>query len=354
MNAPKDSTPDTMAHIAKVRNYLYQTSDNLVDRGQVHDQSKLESVEKPGFDRVVGALEGLTYPSDEYRDALKAADLKPTLEHHYANNRHHPEHYPNGINDMTWPDIEEMMCDWKAASERMLNGGDFAASMVHNRQRFEIDNQLFGIMVNSCKERGWIAKDWEIPDLWQEGLDLIAAVYTERARLIALVASIFPAWTAPGPVVEPGYSNIVYIELPTGQCSWHIADVDWHFFEGAQWMTTEHPMAWDGHSTELKHYRIEEAITGLNRMEYGFEFQPGVITVPVNAGTATFIHRIGDTVSGSVAGEHPGAHDGQHRGGDDVQGDGAAGPGASDVNLAGSEGGSAPVQPVQPEGSAES
>lgn len=271
MSASKDSTQDTMAHIAKVRNYLYQTSDNLVDRGQVHDQSKLESVEKPGFDRVVGALEGLSYPSDEYRAALKLVDLKPTLEHHYANNRHHPEHYPNGINGMSWPDIEEMLDDWKSASERMSNASDFGASLVHNRKRFEISNQLFEIMVNTCKERGWVSADWVIPSSWEEGLDVLAAVYTERARLIALAAACFPSWHDEDPDAEDGYKHLVYIELPTGQCSWHIADTDWHFFEGTRWTMAmgSGPLIWDGHSTDQKHERIETATLGLNRMEYG-------------------------------------------------------------------------------------
>lgn len=36
---------------------------------------------------------------------------------------------------------------------------------------------------------------------------------------------------------------VAFIELPTGQVSWHIAP---------------HPVAWDGHTTEQKHQRIRE------------------------------------------------------------------------------------------------
>jgi len=44
--------------------------------------------------------------------------MKPAIEHHYKNNRHHPEHFNNGIDEMNLVDLIELLCDWKAASER--------------------------------------------------------------------------------------------------------------------------------------------------------------------------------------------------------------------------------------------
>lgn len=40
---------------------------------------------------------------------------------------------------------------------------------------------------------------------------------------------------------------VAFIELPTGQVSWHMP---------------QHPMTWDGHSTEEKYDRIKEFISG--------------------------------------------------------------------------------------------
>ena len=38
-------------------------------------------------------------------------------------NRHHPEHFgEDGIRGMNLPDVVEMLCDWKAASERTKDG----------------------------------------------------------------------------------------------------------------------------------------------------------------------------------------------------------------------------------------
>lgn len=45
-------------------------------------------------------------------------------------------------------------CDWKAASERTKQGS-IAASLVHNRMRFGIDDQLAAILENTVRELGW-------------------------------------------------------------------------------------------------------------------------------------------------------------------------------------------------------
>ena len=61
--------------------------------------------------------------------------LKPALDIHYANNRHHPEHFPKGIRGMDLLDLLEMICDWKASSERHADGNIFNSIEV-NQKRF--------------------------------------------------------------------------------------------------------------------------------------------------------------------------------------------------------------------------
>lgn len=147
-----DSTQDTLEHINKVRGYMLQMQYQIMRRGIVHDASKLEEPEKSGYDVLTRRLAELTYGSDEYRAAL--AEAKPTIDHHYAHNRHHPEHWTYGINSMSLLDIIEMLCDWKAASERTKQGS-IAASLTHNKQRFGIDDQLAAILENTVVELGW-------------------------------------------------------------------------------------------------------------------------------------------------------------------------------------------------------
>lgn len=147
-----DSFDDTLDHIIKVQARILEAMVNLRRRGQYHDASKLEEPEKSGYDQLTADLKDIVYGSDEYRAALVAA--KPVIDHHYAVNTHHPEHYLNGIDDMSLFDVLEMLCDWKAASERTKQGS-IAASLVHNKTRFGISDQLASILENTVRELEW-------------------------------------------------------------------------------------------------------------------------------------------------------------------------------------------------------
>ena len=147
-----DSTQDTLTHIHKVQDNLVQAIDNLSDRAEVHDASKLEEPEKSGFDAMMGRLSNAVYGSDDYKAAL--AEGKPTIAHHYAVNDHHPEHWPGGVNDMSLLSILEMLCDWKAASERTKQGS-IQQSLPINKERFGISDQLYAVLENTVRELGW-------------------------------------------------------------------------------------------------------------------------------------------------------------------------------------------------------
>lgn len=149
----KDSTAETTEHIKRVRGWMGAAYSRIIARCIDHDKSKLESPEKEGFDEVTNALHGITYGSGEYKAQL--AKLKPVLEHHYAHNSHHPEHYPNGIDGMSLLDLIEMLCDWKAASERHADGS-IQRSLEINRERFKIGDQLQSILQNTAAEMGWL------------------------------------------------------------------------------------------------------------------------------------------------------------------------------------------------------
>jgi hypothetical protein len=147
-----DSADDTIDHMTKVRKRIAEITNALIARGSVHDLSKLQEPEKSGYDQLVTKLTDVVYGSDEYRAAL--AEAQPTIAHHYAANSHHPEHYPNGIAGMSLLDLVEMLCDWKAASERTKQGS-IAQSLPVNQGRFGISDQLFSILENTVKELGW-------------------------------------------------------------------------------------------------------------------------------------------------------------------------------------------------------
>ncbi len=139
---------ETMKHIEKVRKYLKVFTDKITNRGIEHDKVKLESPEVEIFAEFTPKLAGTTYGSEEYNTYLK--EMKVALDHHYANCRHHPEHFAKGINEMNLVDLIEMLADWKAASERQ-NNGNILKSIEMNAQRFGYDDQLKQILLNTVR-----------------------------------------------------------------------------------------------------------------------------------------------------------------------------------------------------------
>ena len=151
-----DSSIDTRAHIERVQTLIQSAISNLARRATVHDLSKLASPEKEMFDGATIKLRAIAYGTPEYKEALK--ELGPALQHHYEHNSHHPEHYPNGIEGMTLFDSLEMLLDWKAATERMKDGGDIWKSIEHNAGRFAMSPQMVQILRNTAQEMEWPKK----------------------------------------------------------------------------------------------------------------------------------------------------------------------------------------------------
>jgi len=147
-----NSKPDTIKHISRVKELLTHASNELLVRADKHDNSKLLSPEKELFDEYTPKLKECTYGSPEYKGYLKG--LKVALDHHYANNSHHPEHYHNGVNGFDIIDLIEMLNDWKAATERHADG-DIYKSIEINKTRFNLSDQLCNIFINTANRLGW-------------------------------------------------------------------------------------------------------------------------------------------------------------------------------------------------------
>ncbi len=86
------------------------------------------------------------------------------------------------------------------------------------------------------------------------------AVYLERNRCVLLAARLALAnGLAAGMGIdekeEPGWQHVIYIDLPTGQVSWHIPD---SFLAEIGGMLPAYLKPWDGHTTEEKYWRMHE------------------------------------------------------------------------------------------------
>lgn len=157
---------DTTAHIVKVQEILNQFTTQLHERGVNHDASKFSMKEAPLFAKHTAELSTLTYMSPEY---LKSLDnLKLALNHHYKENRHHPEYHiykyaKAGTNvvrqaNTDWMnliDVMEMLADWRAASLRHADG-DIMTSIEKNQERFGYDNGVKELMKNTARFCGWL------------------------------------------------------------------------------------------------------------------------------------------------------------------------------------------------------
>ncbi len=181
----------TLNHILTVQRFMHLFVKELLDRALVHDQSKLRTPEVEMFAEWTPKLAASTYGSEEYEGFRKA--MGPALAHHYAKNRHHPEHFklvenhetaqltldiaafkvcrecPEGVkerlvkrleNDLTAAessvngmnalDLLEMFADWKAATMRH-NDGNILHSLEANQKRFGISPQLANILANTIQ-----------------------------------------------------------------------------------------------------------------------------------------------------------------------------------------------------------
>ncbi len=149
-----DDMRDTCQHISLVREAIIDIRSAMIDRMMVHDDSKLLEPEREGFKHAKEVLGSLEYGSPEYHEARLA--LGVTLDHHYAHNDHHPEHWPGGWYTMPYTARMEALADWFAATKRMKGGGDLEHSIRHNAGRFGYDERETEALLLTARELGWL------------------------------------------------------------------------------------------------------------------------------------------------------------------------------------------------------
>ncbi len=93
--------------------------------------------------------------------------------------------------------------------------------------------------------------------------------YHERDQLVALLANLFPSSLERHPDADTTWEDawrwLVFVDLPTGQCSWHIHDSELPLFDHVPRLQGR---TWDGHSTDEKYDRIRQYTEqfGVNRL----------------------------------------------------------------------------------------
>jgi hypothetical protein len=80
------------------------------------------------------------------------------------------------------------------------------------------------------------------------------AAYFERNQVVAALAKLFPSGIARTAIAgwDSEWHGCVYIDLPTGQVSWHFHDSHGYLFAGLP----AYEGKWDGHDTNEKYQRL--------------------------------------------------------------------------------------------------
>lgn len=90
--------------------------------------------------------------------------------------------------------------------------------------------------------------------------------YFQRDLLASVLSLHYPAFLAVDSDKTVLHRTIVYVELPTGQVSWHIPNSQVHLFRHLDWK--KKGRHWDGHTTKEKHQRIKRLIRKLAKQNH--------------------------------------------------------------------------------------
>jgi hypothetical protein len=139
---------DYIEHIQWLMEGMGFVINALILRMLTHDRTKIQPPELEVYAAVVPAFKELTFGTPEHEANGKR--LGPAWQHHTQHNRHHPQHFEGGIDDMTLIDLIEMVCDWRAAALRQ-GKFDVNQSLDVLRDEHRIGNQLAHILENTGK-----------------------------------------------------------------------------------------------------------------------------------------------------------------------------------------------------------
>jgi len=143
---------DYLSHFVQVSDHKFlvllytgKFCTKLMYRALAHDFSKLFPDEARGFSKSSRTFRKIPYGGTTYNRYL--SHLGESLVFHYRRNKHHPQHYSDGVRGMDLLDLVEMFYDWAAASKRQSRGS-LRSSIDKNTERFSISEDLSRLLMN--------------------------------------------------------------------------------------------------------------------------------------------------------------------------------------------------------------
>lgn len=129
--------------------------------------------------------------------------------------------------------------------------------LIQKAQMSDVVHRLRSMTERDAKEFPWTfdstfeqAAD-EIEKL-RSALHGMRALVEQRHQVVAALANCFPSGVVVTSASEPDWYGYVYIELPTGQVSWHFDETQAHIFAHLPPYQGE----WDGHDKHETYRRL--------------------------------------------------------------------------------------------------
>ena len=158
-----DTKSYILNHIKRVQNKLFKLIIALLMRSQEHDKSKLEEPEFSLWEKM-DEEPRYQYGSKEYKEKIER--YRELFEMHYKKNPHHPEHFMNGISDMTLIDLAEMLCDWISYKDNIRVTE--AIEMVEKQsKRFGYSDEIKNMLINTLNTYFSVLGDEKEFDMYQ-------------------------------------------------------------------------------------------------------------------------------------------------------------------------------------------
>ena len=138
----------TESHRNNVQQVMSVIENELSERADNHDNSKMEEPELSMFIEFLSQIKNYKYGTKEYNDFVATNDY---CTHHFAYNDHHPEYFESGVYGMNLVNITEMFADWVSASTQRSNCSreEIMENITKLCEKFKIDILLTQILVNT-------------------------------------------------------------------------------------------------------------------------------------------------------------------------------------------------------------
>lgn len=137
MNEETKTLATIIRHQKQVSFLLRELAREFERRADLHDESKLQLDELEGFIQLNSPYK-VEYGSLEYEATVQGISATGI---HVSRNRHHPEYWPNGVADMNFADIIEMLCDWEVARQQRDSEQDINKTWLSRQNRFNLSDQ---------------------------------------------------------------------------------------------------------------------------------------------------------------------------------------------------------------------